>query len=968
MSDPFAKPELANALPWRADGPLWRDLFIALLVILAAVGTAFIWTGDQWVSVAEEPWLSDSPVAWLAAVLTGMVWAVAAVGLLGRVHARRTVRALRARLIRDQMLNARLQPEITEAQTGLGMRYISTWLVLALGVSASAVLWQTRIIERQLGDLTPLVVGVLISMMFALAVAANAVSRRKARRLTRDLRTALQSERLALDTLSSLDVMISACLPTGERTRFNDWFLQFVGRSETQMRGHGWLEAVHPNDRDAALELAARPLSPNESVREHDLCVRHANGSHVWLHETMVPRLNERGELAEFICTAVNITSHVESAAALDKQIGDLKADLSKAHSELAEVKDSLSKTKASRNRFEKNLEESREEAKSLQLALDKAESALEKTQVNAAERLEDAQAEATGRIKALEEAAETRLQKLEDALKAAKSEHQLAAAENRKLARACEKLQVETAALRNEEGELREQLARHIAQTREAQSQLGQAHASESQLRAKHDQLIHRSDELEKELADARQAAAQAGTDAAAEIERRLREVSAETLASQLRRQLDGLQRMTKELREYVVDGPAREAVINTDATVRAMSALVNRTIGDVHGTKSDTIARRAASFDLRRTAMGVRDLLANAVKQRGVTLEVEIAPKFPPLLHGDDIEVRTVLVSLADAATQVAGQGTLILRLSEDLRTAAHSTVRCELRHGSARVKSDVLQAALAIGSTDQHMPDAARQPLAYQAAMAWRTIRSLGGNHGFVLPDEGGFRVWFTFNLARPAASVAARDADAAGSSILSQMMESDNIATEAKPTTAQTAEPSVPVELPPAQIAVPKPPEPSNGVAPMHHAAAETPRKPPPTPAKTVIAPTEVEAPNSSAPPSPATAPAPGRQMPRMPQEFLNCSLGEVVELGGDSIRILCAKQPKAHKSNEVAVAFGNLDVDAAIELRGEIIWSKKVAARQFDVGIRFIDLTPAQHKQLLQIAMQHRKTTAPPGST
>src|SRR5204862_445147 len=78
------------------------------------------------------------------------------------------------------------------------------------------------------------------SVMLALAIAANAINRAKTRRLTRDFRVAVGSERLALDTLSALDVMISACLPTGDRTRFNEAFLKFVGKTAAQMQGHGW--------------------------------------------------------------------------------------------------------------------------------------------------------------------------------------------------------------------------------------------------------------------------------------------------------------------------------------------------------------------------------------------------------------------------------------------------------------------------------------------------------------------------------------------------------------------------------------------------------------------------------------------------------------------------------------------------------------------------------------------------------
>src|SRR5262245_60306278 len=375
-----ATPEYSGAAAgdpgvWRLGiPPAWRDYPVVLIVLLAMSATAFIW-------------FDEYPGARLGQTLTGIVWILTMAGLLGRLQARRTVRELKAHLARAEMARARLEPDITEERSGLRMRHISAWLVAILGIAASVVVWRVDAVEQALGGPdaqitmpggwappSTIVVGVMVSVALALTVAANAINRLKTRRLARDFRLALNSEALALGTLGSLDVMISACLPTGERARFNHQFLQFVGRTEAQMFGHGWLEAVHEDDRRTVLELMARPLTSNERPREHDLCVRRSDGKFVWLHETLTPRVDDKGRVIEFIATAVDITQHVENVAALDKQIGDLKADLDGVNSKFAESKDELSKTKTSRNRFETTLNEAREEVKNLQSALNKAE------------------------------------------------------------------------------------------------------------------------------------------------------------------------------------------------------------------------------------------------------------------------------------------------------------------------------------------------------------------------------------------------------------------------------------------------------------------------------------------------------------------------------------------------------------------------------------------------------------------
>ena len=97
------------------------------------------------------------------------------------------------------------------------------------------------------------------------------------------------------------------------------------------------------------------------------------------------------------------------------------------------------------------------------------------------------------------------------------------------------------------------------------------------------------------------------------------------------------------------------------------------------------------------------------------------------------------------------------------------------------------------------------------------------------------------------------------------------------------------------------------------------------------------------------------PAIARQMPRMPQEDLNCNLGEVVELGADSIRVFCSRPPK---HSETTITFEDIETD--MELRAEVMWSKKLSRGRHDVGLKFLSLTGDQQRRILAIVMQHRK--------
>ena len=820
--------------------------------------------------------------------MSGILWLLVLVGIGYLTRCRRLATELEALRAFEDAVIAHRASEVIDINPDAKMRHVSAWLIGLLGIVATVFLWHNGRLENLLGSWAMLVTGAAVSFMLALMVAANTINRLKTRRMTLHFKSARRTEKTTLETLQSVNVMITACLPTGERTEFNRHFLELLGRSFEELQGKGWLEFVHPDDRQDVLSIVERPLATNETRREHDYCIQHRNGQYIWLRETLTPRFDEKDQLVEFTGTAIDITSQIRNETAFDEQLTDLRA-------ELAETKSELSKTKTARSRLQKTGEESREEIKNLTTSLKTAEDRTVQAKRDAGERVAEAEKNAKSSIARMKDEAKTqlakaesdakdRISKLEDENRSTKKELQNAKAENRKFSSAAEKMQDEMSHLRQQESEFREQIVRHIKDIREANAEKEEATKKESQARAKCHRLSTRADELEakltekdEELSAAREEFELRTTEMTEEIEIQKKVNTAEALAGQLRQQLVGVTSMTDSLLQASLDGPQLDAINNTAASIRSMSELVDQALGK-SPKKSKRKKSSNESFDLRRTAQGVQDLLQEAAEQRGLKFEYEVGLNIPGLVTGDDVEIRSALMSLANASFQLADEGTIILRLTEDISTKAYATIRCEISHPNAKPKTDELEEAMAINSTDKDMPHAVKEPVRHQAALAWRTIRRLEGTHGFLLPDTGGFSIWCTFNVGRVAAAAAMK----------------------------------------PVRSSAPVP------VAPL-----------------------------TMTDPVPATDSNEKRPAPRLPVEFLKCNLGDIVELGGGGLRIFSTK---TQKKRVVSVTFENMNIKA------EVMWSKKISARKHDVGLDFLDVTPEQRSKILRIAMDHRRVS------
>ncbi len=111
-------------------------------------------------------------------------------------------------------------------------------------------------------------------------------------------------------------VLIWTAGPDKACTHFNQVWLDFTGRTLEQELGDGWLQGVHPEDREECLHgyLAAFDAR-HDFTLEYRL--RHHSGEYRWIVDHGVPRFNEQGEFLGYIGSGVDITERKKAETQL---------------------------------------------------------------------------------------------------------------------------------------------------------------------------------------------------------------------------------------------------------------------------------------------------------------------------------------------------------------------------------------------------------------------------------------------------------------------------------------------------------------------------------------------------------------------------------------------------------------------------------------------------------------------------
>ncbi len=174
--------------------------------------------------------------------------------------------------------------------------------------------------------------------------------------------TALRSEQRyrSLVTASTQIVWLldAECRMT---TDLPEW-REATGQTFEQSAGYGWMEAIHPDDREHARDLW-RWAVETRTVYENELRLRMADGSYRCFNKRGVPVRESDGRVREWIGTCIDITDRKQAEVTVRRAQEDLEARVKERTAQLTETNRILHQQVIERKQIEAELAEARDDA-----------------------------------------------------------------------------------------------------------------------------------------------------------------------------------------------------------------------------------------------------------------------------------------------------------------------------------------------------------------------------------------------------------------------------------------------------------------------------------------------------------------------------------------------------------------------------------------------------------------------------
>ncbi|MGJ0492073.1 ATP-binding protein [Methylobacter sp.] len=145
--------------------------------------------------------------------------------------------------------------------------------------------------------------------------------------------------------------------PLGEIVEDLPSWRTFTGQTEAEIKGHGWNNALHPDDRSEVMMSWLQAVKTRAAYNIEYRLYRH-DGEYRHVAARGVPVLEVDGTIREWIGTCTDITEQKLAEEALQKSHEELEIRVQERTSELAHTNEALSSEIAERKRMEQALRE----------------------------------------------------------------------------------------------------------------------------------------------------------------------------------------------------------------------------------------------------------------------------------------------------------------------------------------------------------------------------------------------------------------------------------------------------------------------------------------------------------------------------------------------------------------------------------------------------------------------------------
>lgn len=126
-------------------------------------------------------------------------------------------------------------------------------------------------------------------------------------------------EQRFLSLADAAPVMIWMAGADARCTYCNRAWLEFRGRALDQELGHGWMEGVHPDDRESCHGAYLKAFGGRHSFRVQ-FRLQRADGEYCWVEGAGVPRHDDDGAFAGYLGSAIELTGQKRPVFTPDEQ------------------------------------------------------------------------------------------------------------------------------------------------------------------------------------------------------------------------------------------------------------------------------------------------------------------------------------------------------------------------------------------------------------------------------------------------------------------------------------------------------------------------------------------------------------------------------------------------------------------------------------------------------------------------